>query len=162
ADGWDSTACLDAGAGPVLEGYDVVAYFGLDPLDDGVQGSSEFTSVYQGFEFYFSSKENMEKFESDPEKYVPAWGGFCAYGVAEETWWTAETMSAGVVPDAWRIIDGRLFFFHDIGVAAWFAALLPDAIREGDATWNDWGLEGYNTNCFNTAGKTGGQLIQPD
>uniref|UniRef100_A0A7S3XL42 Uncharacterized protein n=2 Tax=Heterosigma akashiwo TaxID=2829 RepID=A0A7S3XL42_HETAK len=104
----------------------------------------------------------MEKFESDPEKYVPAWGGFCAYGVAEETWWTAETMSAGVVPDAWRIIDGRLFFFHDIGVAAWFAALLPDAIREGDATWHGWGLEGYNTNCFNTAGKTGGQLIQPD
>ncbi|CAM9720603.1 unnamed protein product [Heterosigma akashiwo] len=142
--------CMDAELGPVASGYDVVAYFDLDPLSDGVLGSSEFTSIYKGYTFYFSTRENQKRFESSPETYVPAWGGFCSYGVSQESWWTAETMRAGVYASgAWRVVDGRLFLFHDPDVAALFAGLLPDAVRQGDAVWGAWGLDGFNAGCFN-------------
>ena len=77
---------------PVLQGYDVVAYFSLDPSDPGVQGSSKYaanltTSDLSGsddaadyedmtFTFYFENAKNQALFEADPWKYAPQWGGF--------------------------------------------------------------------------------------
>ena len=31
----------------------------------------------------FSSQKNLDMFKSDPEKYAPQFGGYCAYGMGD-------------------------------------------------------------------------------
>ncbi len=96
-------------AGPVfvsngyaLDGYDPVAYF---EQAEAKKGSVDETVEYNGSTYCFSSTKNRSLFESDPEKYLPAYGGWCAYAVAER--------STRMAPDPteWQIQDGELQFF---------------------------------------------------
>ncbi|MEM9839617.1 MAG: YHS domain-containing (seleno)protein [Pseudomonadota bacterium] len=61
-------------------GYDTVSLFEND--GDGVEGSDAFTTTYNGAEWRFASAENLAKFEEDPEQYAPAYGGYCAWAMA--------------------------------------------------------------------------------
>lgn len=63
--------------GFIAEGYDVVAYFSNKAL----KGDKQFTTEFDGANFKFSSKENLEIFKNNPKKYVPAYGGYCAYAI---------------------------------------------------------------------------------
>ncbi|XP_065193287.1 uncharacterized protein LOC135824480 [Sycon ciliatum] len=65
------------------KGYDVVAYFSLDAKSNGTIGSSEHSFVFNNATFHFSSVQNMVMFKSNPWKYHPAFGGFCAFGMAK-------------------------------------------------------------------------------
>ena len=68
---------------PVLLGYDVVQYHFIKPYKEGgvaVRGVPEFAYNFEGYQFWFSTKENRDLFIGDPWKYAPAWGGFCSYG----------------------------------------------------------------------------------
>src|ERR687891_2658590 len=64
---------------PGLVGYDPVAYF-----TDGkpMRGSGYHVTVHDGVTYAFTSKVHQEMFEANPRKYLPAYGGYCAYGVA--------------------------------------------------------------------------------
>ena len=64
--------------GVILDGYDAVS------LRDGdvKKGLSTITSTYHGAVYRFSSEANKTRFDADPVMYEPAFGGFCAYGVA--------------------------------------------------------------------------------
>ena len=65
---------------PVLLGYDVVQYHFIKPYKEGgvaVRGKPEFAFNFEGYQFWFSSKENRDLFIGDPWKYAPMWGGFC-------------------------------------------------------------------------------------
>ena len=63
--------------GYVAEGYDVVSYFS----NTAEKGAKEFTTTYNKVKFKFSSKKNLETFKKAPKKYIPAYGGFCAYAL---------------------------------------------------------------------------------
>ncbi len=75
--------CLQPSAGPVLSGYDLVAYFSLEEGADAVVGSEDYSTTYgdhgNEYTFYFSSSENLALFEADPESYLPQNGGFCSW-----------------------------------------------------------------------------------
>lgn len=87
-----------------LDGYDPVAYF---TDNEAVKGSNEYRCEYKGAIFHFSSKENQDAFIENSAKYVPAYGGWCAYAVAEK--------STKMAPDptAFKIQDGKLLLFYD-------------------------------------------------
>jgi YHS domain-containing protein len=70
------TPCYDCTEGVVMGGADVVAYFSMSRGDRGILGSSDHEVTHQGYKYYFSNAENVDVFNSNPEKYVPAWGGF--------------------------------------------------------------------------------------
>ncbi|TAI46847.1 YHS domain-containing (seleno)protein [Flagellimonas allohymeniacidonis] len=91
--------------GYVANGYDVVAYF------DGqaVEGNNTFSAAHDGVDYKFSSQENLEKFQSDPEKYVPQYGGYCAYAVA------TSGKKVNVNPETFEIRDGQLLLFYNAG-----------------------------------------------
>lgn len=95
---------------PVMAGYDVVAYHSLDPLDNGVPGSSTFQSQYDGYVYYFRNDENRMEFEAQPEFYKPQYGGFCAWGIAweyeNEGWpWQRSHMGPPCGPsDGWALL----------------------------------------------------------
>ncbi len=64
-----------------IQGYDTVSYF----VGSGVpvKGSKDFQTKWQGANWLFSSQENLDKFNANPEKYAPQYGGYCAWAVAQ-------------------------------------------------------------------------------
>ncbi len=84
-------------------GYDVVAY-----LDEGkaVRGAPIFFVEWEGVYWRFKTKANQRKFEANPEKYSPEFGGYCAVGIANGK-------LAGCDPRLFAIHEGRIYVFGD-------------------------------------------------
>jgi YHS domain-containing protein len=68
-----------AGAPLGLHGSDPVAL-----IETGIRldGSAEFAHVHEGVAYYFNTRANLRTFRRNPDAYIPAYGGFCALGVA--------------------------------------------------------------------------------
>ena len=66
-----------------------------------------FSTTYKGVKYKFSTRENLSTFTQDPELYVPQYGGFCAYAVAEKG------EKVGVNPKTFQIIDNKLYLFYN-------------------------------------------------
>ena len=92
-----------------IKGYDPVAYF---TQSQAVKGSSEYTHEWLGATWHFSGEENRDLFSADPISYAPQYGGHCADGLAYGD------MTTNIDPEAWRIIDGKLYLNYDHGSAA--------------------------------------------
>ncbi|WP_027381365.1 YHS domain-containing (seleno)protein [Chryseobacterium daeguense] len=84
-------------------GYDVVGYFSGKAL----QGSAKFAMKHQGVSYYFQNAENKAKFQQDPDKYLPQYGGYCAYAMGD----SGEKVS--VNPKTYKIINGKLYLFYN-------------------------------------------------
>lgn len=91
--------------GVVAKGYDVVSYFS----NEAKEGSKDFSTKYDGVSFYFSSKENLETFQKSPKKYVPQYGGFCAYAMG------VKGSKVSIDPETFEIRDGKLYLFYNRG-----------------------------------------------
>lgn len=85
--------------GIALRGHDPVAYF---TLGKPTLGSGEFTAKHDGAIYHFASAANRDAFQSDPARYAPAFGGFCAMGASLEKKFDGD-------PELWRIVDGKLY-----------------------------------------------------
>lgn len=86
-----------------IEGYDPVSYFDGKP----VEGDSRFSFTYKGITYLLSSAANANKLKTSPEKYEPAYGGWCAYAMGE----TGEKVK--IDPETYKIIDGKLYLFYN-------------------------------------------------
>ena len=106
-----------------IRGYDTVAYF-----TEGapVEGSERFTADYRGAEWRFASQRHLDLFESAPGKYAPQYGGYCAYGVAGD-------YLVKIEPEAWTIVDGKLYLNYSRGVQNRWEAGMPGLIAKADA-----------------------------
>ncbi|MES9960501.1 MAG: YHS domain-containing (seleno)protein [Sedimenticola sp.] len=111
--------------GQALSGYDPVAYF---TQGRPVKGSSKHTLEYKGETWRFSSEENRLAFERMPEKYAPRYGGYCAYAVA-----SGYTASAD--PEAWSIVEGKLYLNYSKSVRDTWSRDIPGNIARADANW---------------------------
>lgn len=89
--------------GFAAEGYDVVSYF----QDNPQKGNKKFAHSHEGVKYKFSSSENLEIFKKSPAKYMPQYGGFCAYAVA------VKGEKIGVDPETYLIEDGKLYLFYN-------------------------------------------------
>ena len=87
----------------VVNGYDVVSYFSES---EPVKGKQSISTDYQGLLIYFSSQENKRKFLDDPEKYLPKYGGWCAYAIGN----SGEKVD--VYPFSYSIENGELYLFY--------------------------------------------------
>lgn len=85
-----------------ISGYDPVAYF-----TDGkpVRGKAEFEHVWRKMRWRFASAEHRDLFIQDPQRYAPQYDGYCALGAAIETAAHKDTVD----PEAWAIVDGKLY-----------------------------------------------------
>ena len=86
-----------------VDGYDVVAYF----ENMAVQGSKDLTTSHNGIQYRFSSRKNLEAFSAQPEKYLPKYGGWCAYAMAQ----TGDKVE--INPKTFKIINGELYLFYN-------------------------------------------------
>lgn len=111
--------------GYAIHGYDVVAYF---TEEQPVKGSRWISTTHAGARFLFSSRANRKKFRENPEAYIPAYGGFCALGVANG-------YKDHVIPSAFEIVDGRLFLNLSHNIHESWRAGKHRYIADGDANW---------------------------
>ena len=110
---------------PAVQGYDVVSYHtGKRP----VRGNGNFVTTHKGATYQFSSKANLDQFERNPEKYVPAYGGYCAFGVSVGKKFIGD-------PEVWRIVDGTLYLNLDAGIQDEWLKDVPGRIKTADAKW---------------------------
>jgi YHS domain-containing protein len=89
--------------GFVANGYDVVSYF----EDNSVEGNKKFTTKFDGAFYKFSTQEHLNTFKLNPSKYIPQYGGYCAYAIGA----TAEKVK--VNPKTYQILDGKLYLFYN-------------------------------------------------
>jgi YHS domain-containing protein len=108
-----------------IRGYDPVAYF---TQSRPVKGLREFTHRWNGATWRFASAENRDRFAAEPHKYAPQYGGYCAYGVASG-------YAVKIEPDAWSVVDGKLYLNYDRSVQKSWQADVPGYIRKADANW---------------------------
>ena len=87
----------------VANGYDVVSYF---TDSKPVKGKQTISTDFQGLLLYFSSHENKRKFLDDPEKYLPKYGGWCAYAIGNAG------KKVDVDPFSYTIENGELYLFY--------------------------------------------------
>lgn len=109
-----------------VSGYDTVAYF---TQKEAVRGNARFKYEYKDVEWYFASEEHLKMFKSDPEKYMPQYGGFCAWAVA------AKKSRAPGDPGFWKIVDGKLYLNYDSSVQKMWLEDIPGFIKEANKNW---------------------------
>ncbi len=111
--------------GTALKGYDPVAYF---KESRPVKGQDEFRHDWLGAKWYFASATNRDEFARNPEKYAPQFGGYCAWAVANG-------YTANIDPEAWRIVDGKLYLNYSKDVQKKWEADIPGFIKKGNENW---------------------------
>jgi hypothetical protein len=85
-----------------IKGFDTVAYF---TESKAAKGSEQFETVWEDARWWFTSAANRDLFTANPKRYSPQYGGYCAGGVAVGEF-------ASVDPEAWKIVDGKLYLIN--------------------------------------------------
>jgi len=108
-----------------LQGYDPVAFH---TAGKAMKGNPVILAEYSGYKFAFSSEENKAAFEKQAQKFLPAFGGYCAFGVSIGVLFPVEI-------DTWEIIDGRLVLQYSSDVKRMFEEDKAANIRKANDNW---------------------------
>lgn len=112
--------------GLAIKGYDPVAFH-----KDGkpIKGSGDYELIWKDATWRFASAAHRDLFNTDPLKYAPRYGGYCAWAVAQGS-------TASVDPqNAWRIVDGKLYLNYSVKVQKQWEEDIPGNIKKADANW---------------------------
>jgi len=110
---------------PAVQGYDVVSY---QNAKRPVRGNGNFVVEYNSAVYLFSSEENQKIFSENPDRYAPAYGGFCAYGVSLGKKFVAD-------PEVWRVTQNKLYLNLDTSIQAQWIKDIPSHIKTANAQW---------------------------
>ncbi|WP_452229256.1 MULTISPECIES: YHS domain-containing (seleno)protein [unclassified Lacinutrix] len=89
--------------GKAAAGYDVVAYFN----NEAVEGNKKYATTQDTVTYLFTTQENLNTFIKNPEKYMPQYGGYCAYAVG------VKSQKVSIDPETYEIRDGKLYLFYN-------------------------------------------------
>jgi hypothetical protein len=111
--------------GVAVGGYDPVSYF-----TDGKAGAGnpEITLMHEGATWRFASVEHRDAFAASPDRYAPRYGGYCAYAVAMG-------YTAKGDPEAWSVVDGRLYLNFNEPTKKEWEKDIPGYIAKADKNW---------------------------
>jgi hypothetical protein len=106
-------------------GYDLVAY---QTQNAAVPGSPTITHVHNGVTWRFATAENLATFKATPDKYLPQYGGYCAWAVASN-------YTAPSDPEAFSVVDGKLYLNYSKSVRFLWARDPKGNIEKGNINW---------------------------
>ena len=113
-------------AGVAIKGYDPVAYF---TIGHPVKGGPDIEYVWKDAHWRFSTQEDRDAFIKDPDKFSPQYGGYCAFGVSVN-------VLADIDPEAWAIMDEKLYLFHRLASLDKFKTATAENISNANANWS--------------------------
>lgn len=128
--GWAASAQsveIFAPSGKAIKGYDAVAFF---KVQRPVMGADSLAYTYRQAQWLFFSRENLEAFKANPEKYIPQYGGYCAYG-------TAQGHKSPTEAGTWTIVNDRLYFNYSEKVKSIWMKDQQALIEKADKQWGE-------------------------
>ena len=115
--------------GYAVYGFDLVSYFNDNPQ----LGSEEYEYEFQGVKYKFANAENQDQFISDPQKYLPQYGGYCAYAMA------VSSKKVSVNPETYEIRNNRLYLFYNSGrnntLVSWLKESPENLEQKANENW---------------------------
>lgn len=115
--------------GYVAEGYDVVAYFN----NKAVKGNTSFVYTFDGVKYKFHTSANLDTFKTNPKKYIPQYGGWCAYAVG------VNNGKVSIDPKTFEIRNGKLYLFYNSWgintLKSWIKENPEKLIKQADVSW---------------------------
>jgi YHS domain-containing protein len=100
-----------------VKGYDIVAYF---TQNEAVRGSQKYEAEYKGVKYWLAKKEHKIEFLKNPEKYLPKYGGWCAFAMA------MKNATVPSDPETFKLYNGKLYlFFNDYYEGTPFNTIIP-------------------------------------
>lgn len=84
-----------------LQGYSPVSYLDLGLAQ---KGNKNFKSDYKKVVYYFTSADQKTAFDKNPDKYVPQYGGYCAFGCYAGAKFRVD-------PNKFLVKDGKYYLF---------------------------------------------------
>ena len=108
-----------------IKGYDPIAYF-----EDGepAKGNKSHSFEWMGAVWRFTSAERRDHFAEDPTRFAPQYGGYCAWAVSKGA-------TATIDPDAWKIVDGKLYLNYSSKIQQQWLEDVPGNIERADVNW---------------------------
>ncbi len=114
-----------------IDGYCPVAYVALNKA---VKGSEEYSASHGGKTYYLGNAEALQAFKSSPEKFIPQYSGYCAYGVSLGKKFEVD-------PTVFKVVDGKIYLNKNAKVGKLFAKNTKAHIKKADAQWLVLGKE---------------------
>ncbi len=106
-------------------GYDLVSYqTDKKPLP----GNGNFVATIDQVNYIFANQENLDTFNKNPKKYMPQYGGYCAFGASVGKKFIGD-------PNVWEVVDGKLYFNLDNGIKATWVKDIPGNIKKANKNW---------------------------
>jgi YHS domain-containing protein len=124
ASGWAQAVNVDK-TGRALAGYDPVAFF-TDA--QAVKGQPTLHADHAGATYYFATEAHRMAFLAEPKKFLPAFGGYCAWAVSKND-------TAKVEIDTWQVTEGRLLLNYDQSIKKKFNQDLKVSLAKADGHW---------------------------
>jgi len=113
--------------GVAIKGYDVVAYF---RENRAIKGEETYSYKWADVKWLFSSQDHLNLFKSNPEQYLPQYGGYCAFGASEG-------YLAGTKPEAFTIYNDKLYLNFAKYVRKRWSEKIDAKIAKADRLWPD-------------------------
>merc|ERR1712065_31074 len=99
----------------------------------GIEGKNKFTYSYKDVKYKFSTKENLELFTKNPKKFLPEYGGYCAYAIGKKG------RKVSINPKTFEIRDGKLYLFYNKGrtntLDLWLKEGAEELQAKADKNW---------------------------
>lgn len=115
--------------GFIAEGYDVTAYFN----NKAVKGDNAYILIHNDVKYKFINQSNLDTFKNNPEKFIPQYGGYCAYAIG------ANGEKVDIDPKTFEIRDGKLYLFYNSWgintLSKWTEAGAEKLKNKADANW---------------------------
>ena len=108
-----------------IEGYDPVAYF---EDHKPVKGSEQFKFKHENAVYQFASPAHLNTFKKNPSKYLPEYGGYCAYGVSRG-------YAVDIEPTAWSVVDDKLYLNYNQKIQGKWSEDKSGYIKKANQNW---------------------------
>lgn len=126
-----ATVISAVAATPELGGYCPVCYIAAGKA---VKGTEELSVTHEGKVYYFVSTDAVKAFEAEPEKFLPQYDGYCAYGMSLGKKFESD-------PTVFSVVDGKIYLNKDESIGKLFKVETEGHIVKADAEWKKIAME---------------------
>ncbi|NNU81135.1 YHS domain protein [Halovulum dunhuangense] len=113
------------GMGVAINGYDPTGFI---DMQEAIRGRMEHQIEREDGLWWFASAANRRRFEADPDRYIPQFGGYCAQGIALGFKRRSD-------PTLWVLIDGKVYMHYSIPDQNRWAADVRGSIAKAEENW---------------------------